>query len=104
MAMTKTLIAAAAGALIAVGAGTAKAALPSYATTIEPPSVGMPSLGSTILTPEGSATITGSMGSSAIATIPGGGTGILFNNGNGTSTLSVPGSVSTTIPSLPAGG
>jgi hypothetical protein len=43
------------------------------------------------------------MGSSSIATLPGGGTGILFNNGNGTSTLSIPGGVPSTIPSLPTG-
>ncbi len=99
-----TMLVAAAATRIGFGAGTAKAALPAYQTTIAPPSVGMPAPGSTILTPDGPATITGSMGSSAIATLPGGGTGILFNNGSGTSTLSVPGSVPAVVPSLPAGG
>jgi hypothetical protein len=101
--MTSMLVIAGAATLIAFGAGTAKAALPSYETTIAP-SGGMPALGTTILTPDGPATITGAMGSSAIATLPGGGTGILFNNGSGTSTLSVPGNVPAVIPTFPAVG
>jgi hypothetical protein len=97
--MKTTLFAAAAATLMAFGTGAAVAALPSYETMVRPPSEFMPSVGSTVLTPNGSATITGSMGSSAIATFTGGGTGVLSNNGNGTSTLSVPGGAPATIPS-----
>jgi hypothetical protein len=60
-----------------------------------PPSVP----GSLIMTPRGSAVVTGHVGSMATTTMPGfGGQGLLMGNGNGTSTLVTPGGVPEVVP------
>lgn len=62
---------------------------------------GGPSLavGTPIITQQGPAVVTGTLGSVATTTVPGSaGQGLLINNGNGTSTLFVPGAPAQAVP------
>lgn len=62
-------------------------AAPSYATPVTPLAAS-PHFGAFAATPRGLGAVTGSIGSTAIVTLPGSaGEGLLMDNGNGTSTF-----------------